>query len=217
MKPVPVPHKGRRMPPQYKPFYYKDLNTCTHILRLIKKVKPPLTRPYTGPHKVISRHHSNKYFKILIKGKPKIISTDHLKPAYFNQEDLIDRFPEFSTETKGTADEQTPAPTPESQTLPAEAELQPENLENSQMVKNKTPETVTHIAQLPKIRLPANFKLNIEPPKVLEDSSQTVNTDTQKKAKKKFIPNILRTKKVAFKLMDDEPSTRSCFLSSSGR
>ena len=205
LKPVPVPHKRKKMPPQYKPFYYKDLATCTHVLRLVKKVKPPLTRPYTGPHKVISRHHSNKYFKILVKGKPKIISTDHLKPAYFNQEDLIDRFPEFATEANGAESKQTSNPTPETQNDETETETQPVGLEENPTAPTKiqeTGQTVTHISQLPRIKLPSNISLNIRVPRDKTNSNQPVNTDLQKKVKTKLVPNILRSKKVVFKLGD---------------
>ena len=33
VKPVPVPHKTKLSSLQQKPFYYKDLDTCTHVLK----------------------------------------------------------------------------------------------------------------------------------------------------------------------------------------
>ena len=50
VKPVPVPHKGHKV---FKPFYFKDMDTSTHVLKRDVRVKPPLTRPYTGPFKVV--------------------------------------------------------------------------------------------------------------------------------------------------------------------
>ena len=64
IKAVPTPHHTKKTLPTFKPFWFKDLDTCSHVLKLVKKVKPPLVRPYTGPHKVLDRHESKKYFKI---------------------------------------------------------------------------------------------------------------------------------------------------------
>ena len=83
VKPVPVPHKGKTNPDT--PFYYQDLDSCTHVWKLVKKVKPPLTRPYSGPYRVISRHTTQKHFKIEIKGKPKVVSTSLLKPVHLSK------------------------------------------------------------------------------------------------------------------------------------
>ena len=61
LRPIPVDHKTKKTPPEVKPFYYKELDTCTHVFKRVKKVKKPLERPYTGPHKVLERHLSKKY------------------------------------------------------------------------------------------------------------------------------------------------------------
>ena len=53
--PVSVPHKTKLPSSQQKPFYYKDLDTCTHVLKKRVEVKPPLTRPYSGPYKVLRK------------------------------------------------------------------------------------------------------------------------------------------------------------------
>ena len=68
VKAVPTNHKSKKTPPDFKPFHFDDLNTCTHVLKLIRAVKPPLVRPYTGPQKVLERHPSDKYFKIEVHG-----------------------------------------------------------------------------------------------------------------------------------------------------
>ena len=60
------------------------------------EVKPPLTRPYSGPYKVLRRHSTKKYFEIESKGDKKVISTSLLKPAYFIAKEIAYRFPEFN-------------------------------------------------------------------------------------------------------------------------
>ena len=44
---------------------------------------PPLTRPYTGPFRVITRHE--KYFEIDMNGKKDTVSVDRLKPAFIEE------------------------------------------------------------------------------------------------------------------------------------
>ena len=46
---------------------------------------PPLTRPYTGPFRVITRHE--KYFEIEMNGKKDSVSIDRLKPAFIENKD----------------------------------------------------------------------------------------------------------------------------------
>ena len=59
------------------------MHKCSRVFKLVKKVKLPLVSPYRGPHKVISRHKSGKYFKIEYEDKHKTVSIEHLKPAFF--------------------------------------------------------------------------------------------------------------------------------------
>ena len=77
VKLIPVPHKMQ------------------NVLKKDVRVKPPLTRPYTGPFKVIRRHPTRKYFKLDIGGDNRAVSTKWLKPAHFVAEDIAERFPEF--------------------------------------------------------------------------------------------------------------------------
>ena len=63
VKPIPVSHNLLKYPP-FKSFIFKYIHKCSHVFKLVKKVKPLLVRPYTGPHKVILRHKSSKYHKI---------------------------------------------------------------------------------------------------------------------------------------------------------
>ena len=59
-------------------FQYKELNTCSHVYLQRIAIAPPLTAPYDGSYKVISR--SGRIMKILIKGKVDTVSIDELNP-----------------------------------------------------------------------------------------------------------------------------------------
>lgn len=65
---------------QGKIFVHPDLKDCTHVFVRVDKVKKPLTQPYMGPFKVISK--TDKYYKIIQQDTEKIISIDRLKPAF---------------------------------------------------------------------------------------------------------------------------------------
>ncbi|CAB0038083.1 unnamed protein product [Trichogramma brassicae] len=78
VRPVPVTHKTNR-----NAFVTADLNTCSHVLKVVRRVKSPLVPPYTGPHKVLSRDPAFNTFKIDINGREVVVSIDRLKPAHF--------------------------------------------------------------------------------------------------------------------------------------
>ena len=82
LRPVPVSHKTAT-----KPFLHQDLDTCTHVWLQEKPIRPALTRPYTGPHKVISRNKENHTFNVEVNGRTKTVSIERLKPAFTLQED----------------------------------------------------------------------------------------------------------------------------------
>lgn len=63
-----------------KPFVNKALFTSSHVFVRNDKVKPPLTKPFDGPFKVIER--GEKHFKLEVKGKLTNISIDRMKPAF---------------------------------------------------------------------------------------------------------------------------------------
>lgn len=84
VRPVPVAHKYRK-----RAFFYKDLASCTHVFLRTGAVRKPLERPYTGPHKVLGRE-SERVYQIEVNGASRSISTEHLKPAYFVQEETAD-------------------------------------------------------------------------------------------------------------------------------
>lgn len=82
VRPIPVTHKHKK-----RAFVFKDLAICSHVFLRVGMIKRSLERPYTGPHKVLERIDDYN-FKIEVNGTPRVVSTEHLKPAYFIPEDL---------------------------------------------------------------------------------------------------------------------------------
>ncbi|XP_018647055.1 maguk P55 subfamily member 2,6, putative [Schistosoma mansoni] len=80
----------------------KDLSNCTHVWIRCDKIKAPLSPPFEGPFKVVSR--KAKYFVIEKHGNIDTVSIDRLKPAYLDHEPpyvLLDRLTDKSiTESK---------------------------------------------------------------------------------------------------------------------
>ena len=60
-----------------------DLRSASHAYVRRDGYKPPLTRPYAGPFRVLSR--SGKHFTLEVNGKTEEITIDRLKPAKFEQ------------------------------------------------------------------------------------------------------------------------------------
>lgn len=67
-----------------KVFVHKDFRNCTHVFVRTDAVKTGLQQPYTGPFLVKEKFKRN--FRILIKGKERVISIDRLKPAFVQLE-----------------------------------------------------------------------------------------------------------------------------------
>ncbi|KAI5737937.1 hypothetical protein M8J77_000914 [Diaphorina citri] len=63
-----------------KPFSNPNLEKCTHVYLRIDGTKPSLTRPYSGPHRVISRN--SKTFKIDLGSRQVVVSRNRLKPSF---------------------------------------------------------------------------------------------------------------------------------------
>ena len=82
LRPVPVSHKTTT-----KPFLHQGLDLCTHVWLREKPIRPALTRPYTGPHKVISRNKENHTFNIDLNGTSRTVSMERVKPAFILQKD----------------------------------------------------------------------------------------------------------------------------------
>ena len=166
------------------------------------EVKPPLTRPYSGPYKVLGKHPTKKYFEIESKGNKKVISTSLLKPAYFIAEEIAYRFPEFNHVNEP------------SRFIPQDLPNQPQNTpvvqETPLNLSNQThtgPQVVKDISQIPKIKLPAHIQIPtsfLKPPKdsllvpqqsVKEQRREDIQQNQPKEIKKvRFVPNILKRK-----------------------
>ena len=80
-------------------FQYKELKACSHVFLRGIATALPLTAPYDGPYKVISR--SGRIMKILMKSKVQTVSVDRVKPAHFECE------PDTGTEIKCTTQQKT--------------------------------------------------------------------------------------------------------------
>nr|CAX83701.1 pol polyprotei [Schistosoma japonicum] len=83
-------------------FLPKNLSNCSHVWIRCDKIKAPLSPPFEGPFKVISR--KPKYFVIQKQGNIDSVCIDRLKPAYLDNEPpyvLLDRLPDqTNTEIK---------------------------------------------------------------------------------------------------------------------
>lgn len=66
---------------QVKIYIPKDLDTCTHVLVRVDKVRIGFQKPYGGPYEILNR--LRKYFILKINNKNVSVSVDRLKP-YFN-------------------------------------------------------------------------------------------------------------------------------------
>ena len=65
-----------------KPSVPKDISSWTHVFLRKDAIKAPLTPPYTGPYRVLSR--TDKLFTLDISGKKETVSIDRVKRAFLN-------------------------------------------------------------------------------------------------------------------------------------
>lgn len=86
IKPVPVSRKYN-----FRPFVFKELNSCSHVMMKAKPIKPSLNPPYLGPFKVLKRFNDRNY-EIEINGTPKVVSTERLKPAHYISPETVETF-----------------------------------------------------------------------------------------------------------------------------
>ena len=101
----PPPVKVKHCKPSY---ISNNLTTCTHIFMRCDALRKPLRYPYHGPFKVL---RSNKHFTLQIKGKDSVVSVDHLKPAYLDdQVDDVVTIPQVANISPTTTSKATPAP-----------------------------------------------------------------------------------------------------------
>jgi hypothetical protein len=67
-------------------FIHKDLSNCTHVFLRQDSTRRALEPPYSGPYQVLFR--KGKTLKLLVRGKPIIVSADRVKPTHiFNEDD----------------------------------------------------------------------------------------------------------------------------------
>ena len=55
----------------------------------VDSVKPPLSRPYTGPFRVVAFDKTGKTVTIRVKDGDQVVSVDRIKPAFIDQ-DILD-------------------------------------------------------------------------------------------------------------------------------
>lgn len=109
-------------------FVYRDLDTATHVLLRVDRVRRSLEPPYTGPYRIISRSDSAKTLLLDIKGKPNTVSIDRVKPAYLLADDSgEDRQPTRPSPTPAAGADTlpTPLPQPEPPALPSPPPVTP--------------------------------------------------------------------------------------------
>ncbi|GFT79589.1 uncharacterized protein NPIL_69821 [Nephila pilipes] len=81
-------------PRNQKIFVHTDLQNCSHVFVRVDRENKELELPYEGPFTVTDRNE--KYFTLLVKGKPLNISVDRLKPVHLLETDSIHDKPTFS-------------------------------------------------------------------------------------------------------------------------
>ena len=60
-----------------------DLSSCPFVFVRHDAVKKTLQPPYDGSYKVL--HRADKHYTLDISGQKKVVSLDHLKPAYMDE------------------------------------------------------------------------------------------------------------------------------------
>ncbi|XP_043500950.1 uncharacterized protein LOC122523340 [Polistes fuscatus] len=73
-------------------FAHRTLHFCTHVFVRVGGSLGPLCQPYEGPFEVLERI-SDTVFRVNVNGKPSTISTERLKPAFFEATEQTDITP----------------------------------------------------------------------------------------------------------------------------
>ncbi|XP_076285554.1 uncharacterized protein LOC143211608 [Lasioglossum baleicum] len=92
VRPVPAAHHNKK-----RAFIFKSLYQCSHVF-MRNMAKKALERPYSGPHRVLSRP-SDRVFQIDVNGTSKNVSIELLKPAFLVNpalDDTVDSDPASS-------------------------------------------------------------------------------------------------------------------------
>lgn len=95
-------------------FVHQAMSNCRNVFVRNDAVTPLLQPPYDGPYQVLDR--GPKTYKLLVRGKPKTISIDRLKPAFeatSNEEELVPTATTTSSSgCTSTSSTSSPVPTP---------------------------------------------------------------------------------------------------------
>lgn len=73
VQPAKVDHKSAR-----KPFVYREMSRCTHVFVQTNPNRPPLHRPYSGPHRILERAPDGKTVTVDMNGREKTISIERV-------------------------------------------------------------------------------------------------------------------------------------------
>ncbi|XP_043498407.1 uncharacterized protein LOC122521628 [Polistes fuscatus] len=84
-------------------FAHRTLHSCTHVFVRVGGSSGPLCQPYKGPFEVLERV-SDSVLCVNVNGKPSTISTERLKPAFFEATQQTDIAPTM----EGNNDSQSP-------------------------------------------------------------------------------------------------------------
>ncbi|XP_066944510.1 uncharacterized protein [Macrobrachium rosenbergii] len=60
-----------------------ELSSATHVFVRVDAIRPPLTRPYRGPFRMLERN--SKAFLLALPGKADWVSVNRLKPAFLTE------------------------------------------------------------------------------------------------------------------------------------
>lgn len=200
VRPVPVAHHcGRGV------FVSKNLTSCSHVFVRVDKVRKSLEPPYSGPYRIVNRV-SDRFFEIEINGTNRVVSVERLKPAFVvlgpDEINNLEIPTSISTRVTLKPVETTPdCNSNERDSLPPIPV--PVSLENDRPLDDQFPRESS-----PKIKKNDNLAkmtTNQKNPKtvtktnVLLDHDYISSPPISINKPKKFQPNILRRKRVAFR------------------
>ena len=134
---------------QHNLFQFKDIATCTHVFLSRIAIAPPLTAPYDGPYKVVTR--SGRVMKILVKGKVEMVSLDRVKPAHLECEPTTGTNRQRTTPNKPQSSKITriSSRNPQGQPRPGSADTQTSNRTSFKTKKSMAVRSSSKLATVP--------------------------------------------------------------------
>ena len=149
-------------------FQYKEIATCTHVFLRQIAIAPPLTAPYDGPYKVVTR--SGRVMKILMKGKVETVSLDRVKPAHLECEPTTGTNTQYTTPNKQQSSKTTriSCGTPQDPPRPSSANTQTSNRTSVKKTQSTAVRSSTKLTTVPqqlddKVKLSNKDKTYIAP------------------------------------------------------